>query len=273
MPALQIFIDTHVHFYPCYDDTAFLQAAFRNASQLAQANGSTQATPRILCFTEAAGYHYFQQWRECLAAGEVIGGYSGTLLEDEGVTILVLNDNASDEVLWLLPGRQINASNGLEVSAFGLQEALPDGGSLQDIVAQVLAAGAIPVLPWGVGKWFGGRGKEVQQVLECYSGKVGVSDNANRPLFWPMPRLLKPDAISSTLLAGSDPLPLADTQQDVGRYGTIVTSEKPLESGRQVLSLLQPGSMLVRKVVGRRETGVNFFVNQIKMQIRKRAAK
>lgn len=269
LPVNSILLDAHVHFYPCYDPQAFFQAAFLNTKAiLSRANLPTTA-PRVLCFTEARDQEYFSQWLQQARAGESLGKYQ--LRPIEGSVPMIAVSSASEAAeLWLLPGRQINTDNGLEVSAYGLQEVLPDGGTLEQLVARVAATGAVMALPWGVGKWFGSRGEEIQQNLQCYSESVGVSDNANRPLFWPMPQLLVPAAQQHRLLAGSDPLPVTAAQKDVGRYGVIVQSPDPVQSVDQILDLLGPTSTSKRQLAGQRESSVSFVVNQVRMQLRKR---
>lgn len=264
-----ILLDAHVHFYPCYDSQAFFKAAFRNTKALLSSANLPTTAPRVLCFTEAAGNDYFAKWLNMAQAGETLGKFNLSVIAGSVPMIAVSSSNESGD-LWLLPGRQINTDNGLEVSAYGLQQALPDGGTLNQLVERVQAAGVVMALPWGVGKWFGGRGEEIQQTLGCYSKSVGVSDNANRPLFWPMPKLLAPAAQQQTLLAGSDPLPVSTSVVDVGRYGVIIKNSGTVQSVDQILDLLAPTSTSKRQLVGRRESSISFVVNQVRMQIRKR---
>lgn len=268
---MQLFIDSHAHFYPCYNLVLFLQAGIHNVNALAEQHGSTSGTPRILCLTESAGHVYFARWRQALQHGDALGGVDAEVVSGPGPEMIEVR--AENERLWLLPGRQIKADNALEVSAFGLRETVPDGGDLQSIIGTVLSLGAVPVLPWGVGKWFGERGREVRQAMDFYGEDLGLSDNANRPGFWPTPILLRQAAAAGTLFGGSDPLPLAAAQTDVGRYGTLVSTKKLPENGQQVLALLRSHTKAgSRRRVGSREGAFSFIIKQASMWIRNRKA-
>ena len=76
--------------------------------------------------------------------------------------------------------------------------------------------GAVPVLPWGVGKWSGERGRLVANAAARYSLLLG--DNAGRPFGWPRPALFQ----QYVVLPGTDPLWLKTEQERVGTYGFVL---------------------------------------------------
>jgi hypothetical protein len=124
--------------------------------------------------------------------------------------------------LFLVAGRQIVSSDGLEAVALGLRDAPPDRQhTLADLVTSIRDAGATPIIPWGAGKWLGRRGAVVRHVLAGASaGQLFLGDNGGRPWFWPTPA---PFAIAAAkriwTLPGSDPLPFPDHAERAGSFG------------------------------------------------------
>ena len=124
---------------------------------------------------------------------------------------------------------------------------------------------------WGVGKWFGQRGKEVQARLQHSATPLLLSDNGGRPWFWPMPRLFHLAGQQNIpVLAGSDPLPRASEQQQAGRVGFVLQGalcpKYPAEMLKQRLLALH----VAPRRYGKRERAWGFVRNQVYMQLRRR---
>lgn len=129
--------------------------------------------------------------------------------------------------LFILAGRQIITAERIEALALATPATIPDGLSLEETVAAAKRQGAIAVLPWGVGKWLGKRGKIVERfVVRAAPEGLFLGDNGGRPSIWPTPRLFATAAARGVrLLPGSDPLPLPGEESRVGSYGGGIAGE------------------------------------------------
>ena len=218
--------DTHVHLYPCYDPGALFSHALRNLAELrrslAPAERQGAAADRVqyaLFLTEARQNRFFRR----LCDGGVRMPQELGRLEPAGRDCLVARGGEAAGGLYLFPGRQIVTRDGIEVLALLADLDIPDGRPLDEVMGRVLAEGAVPVLPWSPGKWFGARGEIVRQVLEQVSpAEVLVGDTTLRPYGWHEPMLMRAAAAHGfRVVAGSDPLPFAGEERWAGRYGTV----------------------------------------------------
>lgn len=175
------------------------------------------------------------------------------------------------KTLVAIAGRQIVSKDGLEVLALGTRQPFDEGQPTRTLIQKVARAGALPVLPWGVGKWMGTRGKRVTQLLRDRSmPRFFIGDNGNRPRFWSRPeqfRLARERDVGN--LPGSDPLPFAGEVRQMGSYGLVLDGSIALERPAQDLKrrLLDRSTALRR--FGKREKTFRFLRNQFKMQLRK----
>ena len=213
----RLLVDGHVHVHPAYDERTFLEAAHANLSR----HGDGLPT---LLLAEMAGADAFARWRS--------GDASWSVEPTEEPSSLVLGDR-----LLVIAGRQIVTREGVEVLAQATAEHFADGLALEETLQRVLEAGAIAVLPWGVGKWLGTRGRLVAAAAARHP--VFLGDNAARPLGWPAPRLFGRHVV----LAGSDPLRMAGEQRTVGTYGFSLAGafdlRRPAERIRAALERLR----------------------------------
>jgi hypothetical protein len=245
-------VDSHVHFHACYDLPAFLDGALRNFRKAGAGTGH-------LLLTESAGAHWFRRWRDGLNAG---GGWRfEPTREEESLRVL----NGSGDRMVLVAGRQIVARERLEVLALGRDLELPDGLPLVETLERVRESGALPVLPWGFGKWWGRRGMVVAETLER-DGELFLGDNGGRlgldPVLFRRARRL-----GVRVLPGSDPLPFARHAGLVGSYGFVLP---------QAVDLDRPAEILLRHIresgqpraFGRRAGLPRFLRDQVGMQLR-----
>ena len=147
-----------------------------------------------------------------------------------------------------------------------------DGVPLEEVLRIVSENDAIPVIPWGVGKWMGKRGAIIKKILN--GPKVPMlflGDNGNRPSFWPSPPHFKLAEIQGIkILPGSDPLPFASEVSRPGSFGFLakgsVNPEYPARDLKRILS----NQTICLQPYGRLESNWRFFRNQMAMQILKR---
>lgn len=107
--------------------------------------------------------------------------------------------------------------------ALGTRATLVDGQPTREVLAAALAAGALTVLPWGVGKWTGRRRMLIHQLFrEFLNERLYAGDNGGRLAWSPRPRLLtQAECHGRLVLPGSDPLPLPAEVSKPGRYGFV----------------------------------------------------
>lgn len=216
---MKILIDTHIHIYPHYD-TAVLLNALRGRVRHARADAGA------ILLAERQGVDVFAQWQrgENLPKGVRVAECGSAAFDD--TSIVLRADNEPDVIV--VAGRQIACAERIEVLALGTRHTFPDGIPIDNAVAQILAAGATPVLAWGVGKWLGKRKKIVETLLaEASPDTLLIGDSSLRPVFWPTPiPMRRAMRRGFRVIAGSDPLPPQSEAARAGQYANI--AEVPL---------------------------------------------
>lgn len=250
-PSSVALVDSHVHFHACYDLPSFLDGALRNFRKAGTGTG-------YLLLTESAGAHWFRRWRDGLTAG---GWRFEPTMEEESLRAR----NGVGEGLVLVAGRQIVTRERLEVLALGKDLELSDGLPLHEVLERVRESGALPVLPWGFGKWWGRRGAVVSEALG-QNGELFLGDNGGR--LGPDPALFRrARKLGVRVLPGSDPLPFSRHTGLAGSYGFILPHAVDFE---------RPAETLLRRIresgqsraFGRRAGLPRFLRDQVGMQLR-----
>jgi len=259
-----VLVDGHVHIYACYEIDQVFDGAWRHFQEVADSYG-TADFQGVLILTESAGDQVFDDLIRCTR--RTVGRWYVLETRERRSLSLQREDGAR---LLLLAGRQLVSQEKLELSAYFLTETLADGAPLTELLEQVHRLGGLAVLPWGVGKWFGQRGRVVAAQLRCHAVPLLLSDNGGRPWFWPMPRLLHLARQQNIpVLAGSDPLPKVSEQQHAGRVGFVLRGalrpQYPAEDLKQRLLALQASPPRY----GKREGAWGFVRNQVYMQLRR----
>lgn len=225
---MAILIDTHIHIYDSYA-TEILFQAFRDNTIRAKANMGA------MILVEREGVDYFSK----LKADEGIPPNS-KIIESDATSFIIRTPSLPDIII--VAGRQIACKEKIEVLAYGTQLPIPDGTPIRETINQILAAGAKPVLAWGVGKWLFKREKIVKSLLNEYTPEqLMIGDSALRPTIWAEPLLMRSARKNGfTILAGSDPLPPSDQALRAGqyaeRYDKNIDTSKPIT--QQLLDIL-----------------------------------
>lgn len=240
---MRIVFDTHVHLYPFYALERLLASAHRQLSGLAP-----EAGLKVICLTERAGQASF----EALAQGRMSA--PGWTMEATADPALLSARAADGRTLSLLAGRQFIAAERIEVLALGADLRLEDGLPARDLLARIREAGAVAVLPWGLGKWLGQRGSLIRNLLtSAKPGDFALADTYLLPALAPRPGPLRAaSARGFRVLAGTDPLPKPGEEALAGRYGVraeaAVAPANPAPSLRRILG----DPALPLQTVGRR---------------------
>ncbi|MCA1853850.1 MAG: hypothetical protein LC647_16095 [Beggiatoa sp.] len=163
-----VLIDTHVHIHGCFRLARFFGAAHANFERAARAQPGSHKSSHdgfigVLMLTETARADCFKRL-SAWADGEDSGLGEWRLRHtDETGSVMA---ERHGQCLYIIAGRQIVTTERLEVLALGFEGFVPDGEPIRGVIDRVRSAGAVAVIPWGFGKWWGGRGKVVSALLE-----------------------------------------------------------------------------------------------------------
>lgn len=221
-----LFVDSHVHLYPCFDIEELLDSALENFQKAAeQYNDKGDPAAYVLLLTERRNEEWFKQIALKLAMPEqksiTISENWQALQSEEQDSLLLRRNNLPETTLYLVAGRQIVTKEKIEVLALYTQQSINDGLLLTHTVDEIIQGNGIPVLPWGVGKWLGKRGKRIQEcIINNDDTLLYVGDNGGRPRCWSTPALFTMAAEHNiALLPGTDALPLNSETGRAGSFG------------------------------------------------------
>jgi hypothetical protein len=267
MPAgAATLVDGHVHLHDCFETPDFLDAAAANLAAEARGLGLPGQPTGCLLLVESRGFDRFAQ----LADGTAATGAWRVSPTEEPVSLLAHRPGALSIVL--VAGRQIVSRERLEVLAVGTRATFADGLPLDEALARVIAADAVAVVPWGVGKWQGARGRLIADLLERERDRpLFVGDNGGRLGLAPPPKLFaRAQRRRVPVLAGSDPLPSRGQIAKVGGYGFVaevdLDAKTPFATLRGYLESLE----ISPRTFGRLESLPGFIRSQVAMQVQKR---
>jgi hypothetical protein len=182
---------------------------------------------------------------------------------------------AADRELLVIAGRQVACAEDLEVLTLCSTGRIPDGLPIEAVLERAREIDAVPVIPWGPGKWLGARGRLLSRILAtARPGELFLGDESSRPFFWGTPRHFdEARARGLAVLPGTDPLPFPHERARVGSFGfgtrMVLDARAPAASLKAHLR----GAAFAPQPFGRLEGPVLFVRNQIAMQLRKRRRK
>jgi hypothetical protein len=260
----RILADGHVHVHPGWDRCRALDAAADNFARAAARIGGGAPAAGVLCLAESSGVHAFEE----LAAGASIGPWRAAVsMEKES---LVIRKAGAAVPLALLAGRQIATAEKLEVLALATSARLPDGLSLRETISAAWESGGIPVIPWGFGKWTGGRGARVRALIAAGPNGVSLGDNGGRARGLPRPKLLaEGERNGFRVLPGSDPLPLPGQVDRVGGFGWSMVCHWDEHRPAMALKAAVGDPAVSALPYGDLEDPLFFLARQLRMRLRK----
>lgn len=233
---MRLAVDFHAHFYPEFSEARALNV-------IATHTRAAKCDAAVICLTETQSCDWFSKLDQS-------GGRVSLVVYHEAVPIVFIR------------GFQIVTAERIELHALGGRKRVIDGASLRESIAQILADEAVPVLPWGVGKWLGERGRVVSDLLSSDLGhRVLVSDSRHRPPLWPQPLQFT----GRRVLRGSDPLPLAGEEGSLLGFGDIY------EAPDQEIQSVTLSQLIVTNpigAVGSRVSLGEFFALQARLRLR-----
>ncbi len=232
---MELIADTHLHLYACYDfDQAFSLLLDRLVAQNPQAVFAA-------CLAERSACHFYQ----LLLRDNLALQYFSVEQADNHQ--LVLRRNSDDRSLYLLPGRQIVAAEGIEVLALCTDALYADGVPAAELIQSILKKNGVPVLPWSPGKWFFQRGKVIAALLRDFSPQdFLLGDVSLRHQGWPLPLLMRrAKQLGYAIIQGSDPLPFSGEEKQFARYGSRIVSERQITAPSTILHQVLKGQATV----------------------------
>jgi hypothetical protein len=260
-------VDAHVHLHEGYEPARFFEHAVRNFDRAARGHGWADPTG-VLLFAESAGVDWFGR----LERGRARTGAWAVERTDEPTTLLV---SSGAQRLVLIAGRQVVSREGLEVLLLGTRVALADRLPVRAVLSEGERAGAVRVVPWGVGKWLLGRGELLNELIDAARPDEGffLGDSSGRPFFWGRPRHFDRAARRGLrVLPGTDPLPFPSEVTRPGSFGFHV----PWAAGSPVTTAALTNALTRADVkltpYGPLERLGPFLRHQLGMQLRKRRA-
>jgi hypothetical protein len=271
-----ILVDSHVHIYDCFDLEKFFDSAYANFKSAAEQFDHGNNFTGILLLTETSKDNWFQRLAEYadgkdLPEGKSTGSWIFRRTKESNSLIA---ESVGLKNLILIAGRQIVTGEEIEVLACATIEKFRDSSPIKSLIKEIKQKDGLPIIPWGVGKWYGNRGEIIKGIINKFSNNSSIylGDNGNRPSLWPQPRLFQEARKRGIhVLPGSDPLPFASECSRVGCYGFSMQVQI---DRRKAASLLK--QILMNKindnfhVFGRLEKNHRFLLNQIRAQLRKR---
>ena len=261
-----VLCDAHVHIYDCFDLDLFFDSAWRNFYQQAQLIESQTNFCAVLLLSEAKQDHWFLKLKENKSPAN-----NWSFHETNEPTSLLAQDTNGHQIL-IINGRQIVTSENLEVLALATTEILADGEPISNVVDWVIKNDAIPVIPWGFGKWWGSRGNILSDILNHFTAdKLFLGDNSGRPWFLGKPKHFDmAESEQRRILPGSDPLPFASETMRPGSVGFYFTGTFDKDTPAKCMRdhLKNPNTTIDNYM--HRERLLPFIRNQVAMQIRKR---
>ncbi len=273
---LPVLADAHVHVHGCYPLPTFFDRAYTNLQAAARASGAAGGFRGVLLLTEGAGEEAFARFAGLAAAGARGGSATapdlgGWRFEPTGEDEAIVARNG-ERSLVLVAGRQVAAAEGLEVLCIGTCARMPDGRPIRDVLAWARQCDALPVIPWGAGKWLFGRAALLDELIDGASGaELFLGDESGRPFFWSTPRhFARGSARGIRNLPGTDPLPFPHEAGRAGSFGFRVDAPLDLARPASALKALLRDPNREIATFGELEGAFAFVRNQIGMQLRKR---
>lgn len=257
-------VDAHVHLHRLFHLETFLEAAAANVARAARFATPGRRAIGVLLLSEGKNEDAFSRLQTAAP-----GGTWSFHRTQESESLLI---RRSDEpVLIAIAGRQLETREGVEVLELLSGAPFREPESLVDTVARVRESGAIPVLPWGFGKWAGRRGALVASLLYGGDRPIFAGDNGGRLRIARLPSLLAEARERAVpILPGSDPLPFRDHQTRAGSYALL--ADVSIDAGRPAAAIRSWLGGLNRQppICGELASPGRFVWNQVRMQWHKR---
>ena len=264
-------VDSHVHLYDLADLGSLLDAAERNFSQIRRAQPADTPVIGMLVLADVQNQKIFSDLKNGLEEDRPSFLENSWKLSATSEESSLRAEKAGGSAILLIAGQQIITHEKLEVLAVGSVRHFQHGLGMNETLDAVHQHGAYPIIPWGVGKWFGRRGQLIQDLLASNSSvPYCLGDNGGRPQIWSHVRQFSfAQQKNIPVLRGSDPLNLPDYARRAGSFVSVT---------RGRLSQSHPAADLLQLLFNRSTVWNNFgdlslihhfLLNQLALRLRK----
>ena len=268
-----ILIDTHVHIYDCFDTEKFFDSAYSNFKSSAERIGRGEEFISILLLSETSRDHWFQRLTNYTVSKSFpdkkkTGNWVFQKTEED---CSLYGRSSDSKNLFLIAGQQIATSEGLEVLALCTIKRFEDGTPTIKLLEAVKKVGGVPVIPWGFGKWIGGRGNLLRTLItSAEENAFLLGDNGGRPFLLPEPHIFRlAEKRGIKVLPGSDPLPLASERKRVGSFGLSFYGAISKKYPAQELKRFLFDPKIQYRTFGKLENPIRFLCNQLALRLKR----
>lgn len=212
-------VDTHVHLHHEVDPGRLLSMACRNVGKATEGRSAAM----VWMLADLPGQDSIDLLHRSFSQLPPNTSQKLERFTDQDVPCLLLQTRAVD--LLVIRGHQLQTPDRMEVLALASPRRPKERPDLRSAVEAAGEAGAEIVLPWGVGKWTGARGRALCSMVEASasSNSFSLSDSGHRPGWWPTPRALTlAEQKGIPVLNGSDPLPVCRDEDRIGSAGVLL---------------------------------------------------
>ena len=242
-------IDGHAHFYPQFSLSTYLNAARKNF----------QGADGILLLAQPDDTPPLDLLEQRLP--EVQGEW--TYDQPDSTSYVFRQQSAT---IVMIAGRQLVTYENLELLTLCSSSLFSPRLPLRDLLNEVAESDAVPVVPWGFGKWWFSRGKIVRDLIRSTPQGYLLGDSGCRPTWYRSPILVTAMRQGIGVLAGTDPLPIRSHETRVGSYYTVLSEPVDLRSPtRWVRQQLTGSTKYLNRGVRRNPT--QFLSDQLRIRL------
>lgn len=263
-----LIIDGHVHLHALDNTAQLFDAASDHFSSISLAMNLSEAQG-VLLLAETQQSTCVRQLSEWARKHKKINGKVcwQLLPTSEPYSFKAHGDEMN---LICICGNQYVSQENIELLVFGLPGTV-ESGSIKAMIEQA-GQDSLIILPWGVGKWLGRRGKIISNLIcRDLPSNILLGDNGGRPWAWKRVRqFTEASKKGMKILRGSDPLPMVGDGCRAGSFGSICTG---------TIDMDYPGASVVRLLCRQRGTChdygrllpmLSFFKSQIMLRLKKK---
>lgn len=227
-------VDSHLHFYPCYNLDKWLDSIFENFNYYINKKIINDASIQFVCFlTERLSENYFEH----LKVKNFHGKYKIELNTANYESIRIISP--TNQAVTIYPGQQIVANEGIEVLALGKKVFTTKPNlTASQILSQIKGCHAISVLPWSFGKWHGRRLDVVKDCIATHKNNLYIGDIFGRNAIFGSNFDKIKNEFNIKVLTGSDPLPIKNEEKYVANKICVISDQSQLQFDQVIHRLL-----------------------------------